>query len=76
MAGQWEGFTQASQLQRLTVTTDHHPLPSVEDRLCRGRVVVLHCGPWLSTEYSGPGVSQVVQAKISPNLWFAQDYSA
>ena len=31
LADQWEGFTQASQLQGLTMTTDHQPLPSVKD---------------------------------------------
>ena len=36
-----EGFTQASQLQGLAVTIDHQLLPSVEDQLCRGRMVVL-----------------------------------
>ena len=41
LADQWEEFTQASQLQGLVVTTDHQPLPSMEDQLCRGRVVVL-----------------------------------
>ena len=41
LAGQWEEFPQASQLQGLAVTTGHQPLPSVEDQLCRGRVVVL-----------------------------------
>ena len=41
LAGQWEGFTQASQLQGLAVTTDHQPPPSVEDHLCSGRVAVL-----------------------------------
>ena len=41
LADQWEGFAQASQLQGLAVTTDHKPLPSMEDQLCRGRVVVL-----------------------------------
>ena len=44
LADQWEGFTQASHLQGLAVTTDHQPPPSVEDLLCRGRVVVLQCG--------------------------------
>ena len=39
LAGEWEGFTQASQLQGLVVTIDHQPLPSVEDQLCRGRVI-------------------------------------
>ena len=43
MAGQWEGFTQASQVQGLGVTIDHQPLPSVEDQLCRGNMVVLQC---------------------------------
>ena len=28
LADQWEGFTQASQLQGLVVTTDHQPLLS------------------------------------------------
>ena len=41
LAGQWEIFTQAIQLQGLVVTTEHQPVPSVEDQLCRGRVVVL-----------------------------------
>ena len=41
LAGQWEEFTQASQLQGLAVTTDHQPLLSMEDQLCRGMVVVL-----------------------------------
>ena len=41
MADQWEGFTQASQLQGLAVTIDNQPLPSMEDQLCRGRVEVL-----------------------------------
>ena len=35
LAGQWEGFTQASQLQGLSVTSDHEPLPSMEDQLYR-----------------------------------------
>ena len=39
LADQWEGFTQASQLQGLAVTTDHQTLPSVEKY--RGQVVVL-----------------------------------
>ena len=30
-----------SPWEELTQTTDHHPLPSVEDQLCRGRVMVL-----------------------------------
>ena len=37
LADQWEGFTQASQLQGLAVTTDHQPLPFMVDQLCRGR---------------------------------------
>ena len=41
LADQWEGFTQASQLEGLSVITDHPPLPSMEDQLCRGRVAVL-----------------------------------
>ena len=41
LADQWEGFTQASQLQGLAVTTEHQPLPSVESQLCRDRVVML-----------------------------------
>ena len=41
LADQWEGFTQASQLQGLAVTTYHQPLPSVQDQLCRSKVVVL-----------------------------------
>ena len=39
-----EEFTQASQLRVLAVTTGHQPLSSVEDQLCRGRVVVLRHG--------------------------------
>ena len=71
LADQWEGFTQASQLQGLAVITDHQPLPSMEDQLCRGRVVVpQHC-LWVSTGCVGPGVSQVVQTKVSPHLCFA-----
>ena len=38
---QWEGFTQASQLQGLALATYHQPRPSIKDQLCRGRVVVL-----------------------------------
>ena len=41
LADQWEGFTQASQLQGLAVTYDHKPLPFVEDQLFSGEVVVL-----------------------------------
>ena len=44
LVGQWEGFTQASQLQGLAMTTDHQPPPSMEDQLCRGRVVMLQHG--------------------------------
>ena len=44
LADQREGFTQGTQLQILAVTTDHHPPPSVEDKLHRGRVVVLQPG--------------------------------
>ena len=44
LSGQWEGFTQASQLQGLAVTTDHQSLPSVEDQLFGVRVVVLQHG--------------------------------
>ena len=65
MADQWEGFTQASQLQGLAVATDHHPLPYVEDQLWRGRVVVLQCGLWLPIGYAGSGVSQVMQAEVT-----------
>ena len=36
LADQWEGFTQASQLPGLAVTTDHQPLPSMEGQLCWG----------------------------------------
>ena len=71
LAGQWEGFTQASQLQGLAVTTTHQPPTPVEDQLCRGRVVLLRHGMWLSTGCTGPGVSWVVQAKVSPHLRFA-----
>ena len=35
------GMESGSPWEELTQTTDHHPLPSVEDQLCRGRVVVL-----------------------------------
>ena len=41
LGDQWEGLTQASQLQGLAVTTDHKPPSFMEDQLCRGRVVVL-----------------------------------
>ena len=41
---QLEGFTKASQLQELAVTTDHQPPPSVEDQLCGDKMVVLQCG--------------------------------
>ena len=41
LADQWEGLTQASQLQGLAMTTNCQPPPSVEDQLCRGRMVVL-----------------------------------
>ena len=68
LAGQWEGFTQASQLQQLAVTTDHPPLPSVEDQLCKSRVVVLKNGLYLSTGKSGSGISWVVQTKVRPHL--------
>ena len=44
LAGQWEGFTQASQLQEWAVTTNHQPTPSMEGRLYRGRLVVLRRG--------------------------------
>ena len=53
------------------MTTDYHPLPSMENQLCRGRVVVLRPGLQLSTGFSGPRVSWVVQAKVSPHLRFA-----
>ena len=52
------------------------PLPSMENQVCRGRVVVLQHGLWLSTGCAGPGVSLVVQAKISPHLFFAQGQPA
>ena len=35
LADQWEGFTQASQLQGLAMSTYHQPLPFMEDQLCR-----------------------------------------
>ena len=41
LADQWERWTQASQLQGLSVTSDHQPPHSMEDQLCRGRMVVL-----------------------------------
>ena len=71
LADQWEGFTQASQLQGLAVTTNHQPLPSVEDQLCSGRVVVLQRGlavylvrwPW---GFLGGA------ATVSPYLCFGQ----
>ena len=71
MTCQWEGFTLASQLQGLGVTTDHKPLLFTEDQLCRDRVLVLLHGLLLSTRCIDPRVSQVVQAKISPHLYFA-----
>ena len=52
------------------MTADHQPPPSVEDQLCRDTVVVLSCGLCLSTGCAGPGVSLVVQAKVSPHLCF------
>ena len=76
LAGQWEGFTQASQLQGLAVTTDHPPSPSMEDELCRGRVAVLQCGLQLSIGCMDLGVSQVVQAEVNPNLCFAWGHPA
>ena len=39
-----EGIYPGSQQQGLAVITDHQPLLSMEDQLCRGRVVVLRCG--------------------------------
>ena len=44
LADQWEGFTQVSQLQGLTMTTYYQPAHSVEDQLFRGMVVVLQSG--------------------------------
>ena len=74
LAYQWEGFTQASELQGLDLTTYHQPLPSVENQLCSGRVVVLQHGLYLSMVHAGSGVSQVVQAKVSLNLCSAKGY--
>ena len=70
LADQWEGFTQASQLQGIAVIMYQQPPPSMEDQLCRGTVVELQHG--LSTGWAGPRVSQVVQAKVSPHLFFPQ----
>ena len=72
MAGKWEGFTQASQLKGLAVTTDHQPPPSMEDQLCRGRVGVLLCGQCCPLGVAGPGISWVVQAKVTSHLCSAQ----
>ena len=69
LTGKWEGFTQASELQRLIVTSDHQYLPSVEDQLCRGRVVMLQQSLQLSTGYTRSGVSWMVQAKVYPHLF-------
>ena len=75
LAGQWEGLTQTSQLQGLAVTTDHQPLPSMEDQLCRG-------GWWFSDVVCNYALgalaqcSQVVQAKVSPSLCFARGHPA
>ena len=72
MEDQQERFTQASQLPGLAEIPDHHPPPSVDDQLCRDRVVVLLCDLQLSTGYIGLEVSWVVQAKVSPHLCFAR----
>ena len=50
--------------------------PSVEDQLCRGKVVVLRRGLQLSTGCTGSVVSQVVQAKISPHMCSALGHPA
>ena len=48
----------------------------MEDQLCRGRVVVLQRGLYMSTECDGLGISQVVQAKVRPHLCFAWGHFA
>ena len=54
----------------LKTMSDHHqPPPSVENQLLRGRVGVLQYDLSLSTRCAG--VSCVVQAKVSPHLYFA-----
>ena len=65
------GGINTGQLQGLAVTTDHQPPPSMEDQLCRGRVVVLQHSVYLFTGYIALGVSWVVQAKVSSHLCFA-----
>ena len=41
-----------------------------------GRVLVLQCSLQLSTGFAGPGVSWVVQVKVSPHLCFVQGLPA
>ena len=45
------------------MTSDHQPLPSVEDHLCRDRVAVLQQGLYLFTGCIGSTVSRVVPDK-------------
>ena len=68
LAGQWEGFTQASHLQWLAMTTHPQPPPSGEDLLCWCRVVVLRSGLYPSTGCTGSGVSWLVYSKVSHHL--------
>ena len=53
------------------MTTDHQPPPSVEDQLCRGRVVCLEgvCSCPLGT--LALGFPQAVKGKVSSHLCFA-----
>ena len=72
LVDQWEVFNQVSHLQGLAVTTDHQPLPSVEDQLCRGRW-------WCSDvvcSYSLGALARVLQAKVNPHLCFAWGHIA
>ena len=47
------GIYPERQLQGLAITTDHQPAPSMEDHLCKGRVVVLQHGLSLSHGVKG-----------------------
>ena len=62
---------QFRQLQELAVSTYHQPLLSVEDQLCRGRVVCLEvvCSCPLGTLVLG--FPQAVKGKVSSHLCFA-----
>ena len=70
------GFTQASQLQGLAVTTDHPPVPFMEDQLCRTE--------WWCSDviYSCPlgvlalGFARWCRLRSAPNCVLPQDHHA